>query len=240
MQWLPGRPLDYKKDLAAAAEIFADIHSTPIPKDTILLRPKHPAKAIYEECLAMAEHYFTWDDADKTVCRLLETLICAIGRLPLAEEVSSACCIVNTEVNSANFLINEGGMSYLVDWEKPLISEPAQDLAHFLAPTTTLWKTDTVLSLSDIRAFTDSYAASVRGRIDFSDLSVRLPLFFTVTCLRGVTWCSMAMREYSREDRPLVNHETRLKLQKYLSTDFLENILENYVRRDFLKGDLTE
>ena len=53
--------------------------------------------------------------------------------------------MVNTELNSGNFLINEGARSYLVDWEKPLLSEAAQDLAHFLAPTTTFWKTDTIL-----------------------------------------------------------------------------------------------
>ena len=33
--------------------------------------------------------------------------------------------------------------SYIIDWEKALIGECEQDLAHFLAPTTTFWKTDT-------------------------------------------------------------------------------------------------
>ena len=50
--------------------------------------------------------------------------------------------MVNTELNSGNFLIDPQGVSSLVDWEKPLVSEPGQDLGHFLAPTTTFWKTD--------------------------------------------------------------------------------------------------
>lgn len=236
MEWLPGRALRYETDLETAAHIFADIHTLPIPAQTRLIRPELPAKAIYEECLEMAEHYFTWDSAEPAVCRLLETLIREIGRFPLDEPACTPPCIVNTEVNSGNFLINETGASYLIDWEKPLISEPAQDLAHFLVPTTTFWKTDVILSPAEIRRFLAAYKASAGPRMDFSALSGRLPLFFTVTCLRGVTWCAMAMREYAQPERLLTNADTLVKLKEYLSVDFLQNILEQYVRRDFLRG----
>ena len=47
----------------------------------------------------------------------------------------------------------------------------------------------------------------------------------------------MAMREYSQPDRPLVNADTFRKIKEYLSPDFLERILNDYVRRDFLKGE---
>ena len=62
----------------------------------------------------------------------------------------------------------------------------------------------------------------------------RLPLFFTVTCLRGVTWCAMAYREYCQPGRALRNEDTFRKLQAYMEPAFLENILENYVQKDFL------
>ena len=62
------------------------------------------------------------------------------------EEPVYRCCI-NTELNSTNFLINGGTYdNFLIDWEKPLYGDPAQDLGHFLAPTTTFWKTDVILS----------------------------------------------------------------------------------------------
>lgn len=236
MEWLPGRALRYESDLAAAAEIFADIHALPVPAEHSLLRPEHPAKEIYDECLAMAEQYLTWDGADKEACRLLETLIREIGALPLTAESSAPRCIVNTEVNSGNFLINDGGRSYLIDWEKPLLSEAAQDLGHFLVPTTTFWKTDVILTAEEIGTFLRHYLHAVGERMDTSSMKERLPLFFTVTCLRGISWCAMALREYASPDRAIVNEDTLWKIRQYVEPDFMENILRNYVRKDFLKG----
>jgi len=238
MEWLPGRPLNYRKDMTAAAEILADIHSVPIRPDTKLLRPADPLLSIYNECLEMSALYFRWKNAEGTVCSLLESMIRDAGRLAEDAAGDPPRCIVNTELNSGNFLINESGQtSYLIDWEKPLLSEPAQDLAHFLAPTTTLWKTSTVLTASEIRRFTDSYRKAARERIDTKAAMERLPLFFAMACLRGVTWCSMARAEYEGPDRILKNEDTFQKICRYLQPDFLEEILNRYIRTDFLKVD---
>ncbi|MBR5125621.1 MAG: phosphotransferase [Oscillospiraceae bacterium] len=234
MEWLPGVALDYRTDMDIAAEILADIHSVPVPQDCCLIRPAAPALAIYEECLEMVQHYYDWDKADPVVTSLLKTLVEEIGRLPLAESSDAPICMVNTELNSGNFLIDRSGRSSLVDWEKPLLSEPAQDLGHFLAPTTTFWKTDVILTPEEVKDFTARYITAVGGRLDCSTLGKRLPLFFTVTCLRGVTWCAMAYREYCQSGRELQNEDTFRKLKAYLEPDFLRNILENYVRKDFL------
>ena len=234
MEYLPGRALRYETDMKTAAQILADIHSTPIPASSRLIRPEAPALAIYQECLEMVQHYYDWETADPAVCGMLKTLVAEIGKLPLSEPSDAPVCMVNTELNSGNFLINEGGQSYLVDWEKPLISEPAQDLGHFLAPTTTFWKTDVILTPQEVRKFAADYMAAVGDRMDCSTLPARLPLYFTVTCLRGVTWCAMAYREYCQPGRQLTNSDTFAKLKAYLEPAFLENILENYVRKDFL------
>jgi len=234
MEYLPGRALDYHRDMAVAAEILADIHSLPVPQDTRLLRPEAPALAIYQECLEMVRHYYDWENADTEVCDLLRTLVSEIGRLPLGEVSDAPRCMVNTELNSGNFLINPEGRSYLVDWEKPLISEPAQDLGHFLAPTTTFWKTDVILTPQQVKQFAADYIAAVGSRMDCSTLPKRLPLYFTVTCLRGITWCAMAYREYCQPGRQLTNADTFAKLKAYLEPAFLKNILDNYVRKDFL------
>ncbi len=236
MEWLPGRPLIYENeaDMHAAAGILADIHSTHVPADTKLIRPSFPAAAIYEECLDMAQHYINWNKAGQKQLKLINTLIKEIGKLPLREPSTAPLCMINTELNSGNFLINPDGKSYLIDWEKPLLSEPAQDLGHFLAPTTTFWKTDTILTPDEVKAFARSYITAADGRMDCSTLSARLPLFFTVTCLRGITWCAMAYREYSEPGRELTNADTFEKLKAYMSPEFLENTLENYVLRDFL------
>ena len=233
MEWLPGRALNYRTDMDIAARILADIHCTPVPENCRLLRPGHPAKAIYDECLEMVQHYFDWEEADPEVCGLLRQLINEIGKLPLTEDSDAPLCMVNTELNSGNFLI-DGENSHLVDWEKPLLSEPAQDLGHFLVPTTTFWKTDVILTPEEVKEFTRKYIAAVNGRMDCSSLAARLPLYFTVTCLRGVTWCAMAYREYCQPDRELRNEDTFVKIKAYLEPAFLQNLLDNYVRKDFL------
>ena len=234
MQWLPGSALDYRRDMKTAARILADIHSVPVPENCHLIRPQAPARAIYDECLAMVQHYFDWEEADPQVVGLLQDLICEIGTLPLEEPSDAPVCMVNTELNSGNFLICEDGAGYLVDWEKPLLSEPAQDLGHFLAPTTTFWKTDVILTPEEVRQFATDYTAAVGGRMDCASLAERLPLYFTVTCLRGVTWCAMAYREYCQPGRELRNEDTFRKLKAYLHPAFLQNLLDNYVRKDFL------
>ena len=235
MEWLPGTALNYDTDMEIAARILADIHCTPVPADSKLLAPDRPARAIYQECLEMVAHYLSWEDAHPKAKALLETLVEEIGKLPLDAPSDGPRCCVNTELNSGNFLICREGKSSLVDWEKPLLSEPAQDLGHFLAPTTTFWKTDTILTPEQVKNFTALYIQAIGGRMDCSSLPRRLPLFFTVTCLRGVTWCAMALREYSQPGRALSNADTLKKLHAYLEPAFLETILEQYVRRDFLK-----
>ncbi|MBR2896072.1 MAG: phosphotransferase [Oscillospiraceae bacterium] len=234
MEWLPGRALRYETDLNTAAEILADIHALSVERDCPLLYPAHPLQSIYDECLAMVEHYFQWEKASVSVCHLLESMIQEIGNRPLRSAAVSAPCIVNTELNSGNFLINENSTSYLIDWEKPILSEPSQDIGHFLVPTTTFWKTDVILTSEEISSFVNHYITASAGRFDISEIRDRLPLYFSTTCLRGVTWCAMAMVEYSTPGRVISNADTFHKIKQYLEEDFLGNILNNYMRRNFL------
>lgn len=236
MTWLPGVPLDYTQDLDTAAAILADIHSFPVEDPARLIEPEHPLAAIYAECQEMVSHYFAWSEADPEVVARLKKLNAAIGKLPLEAPSNAPRCIVNTELNSGNFLINKEGPSYLVDWEKPLYSEPAQDLGHFLAPTTTFWKTPIILEPEAMQDFVKSYLHYLDGKMDVSTLAERLSLFLTVTCLRGVTWCAMARVEYAQPDRLLKNQDTYEKILAYLEPSFLDRIYEDYVANDFLAG----
>ena len=235
MEFLPGRPLRYESDLPYAAAILADIHAVPLPKDHGLIVPEAPAYAIFQECEEMASQYFDWDKGKKEVKELLREMFEVIAKLPLQSPPGGHSCLVNTELNSGNFLINSPkGKDYLIDWEKPLFSEPAQDLAHFLVPTTTFWKTDVILTPQQIQNFYQSYVEAVAGRFTLEGLEERLALYFRTTCLRGISWCSMALREYESPGRSLRNQDTYLKIKSYLEMDFLENILENYMKKDFL------
>ena len=134
-------------------------------------------------------------------------------------------CLINTELNNKNFIIDE--KSYIIDWEKPIIGEREQDLAHFLAPTTTFWKTDVIFDMDTIDDFLNEYDKLSKIKVDRKKF-VKYLLF---TCLRGITWCSMAYTQYVDENRDC--GFTFEKIKAYLSDEFLDNIWEFIKANDF-------
>lgn len=228
MEYLPGRALDYHTDMKYAAECLADIHSVKIPEsEEKLIRPEEPLIAILEECEEMVKTYMESPlGKDKTKRKIRELLDKAWKKAKNAdmEEAPYRCCI-NTELNSTNFLIGgEGKPNYLIDWEKPLLGDPAQDLGHFLAPTTTFWKTDVILNAEEMDCFQDVYLKCVKDRFDTEGLKERTKVFMEITCLRGITWCAMAWVQYQQPDKLIVNESTYRKLEAYLTDEFLEKI----------------
>lgn len=226
MEYLPGRALDYRTDLDLAAECLADIHSVPMPENHGLIIPDNPLQAILEECEEMVKTYmespFGDDRKKKKIRSMLDLGWEKLKQFP--EENTYRCCI-NTELNSTNFLINgRGKENYLIDWEKPLYGEPAQDLGHFLAPTTTFWKTDVILTDKEIDTFIEKYLEKAEGRFDTSDVRKRTYMYLPITCLRGVTWCAMAWVQYQNPDKTIVNESTAKKLEAYLDNTFLDKI----------------
>ena len=133
-------------------------------------------------------------------------------------------CIINTELNSGNFLMNgEGKKNYLVDWEKPLYGHFAQDLGHFLSPTTTFWKTDYILSEKEIKDFLEYYQKC--RDIELPALQEQTALFILYNCIRGLSWCAMAYTEY-KKGRDLQNEDTFQKIKDYLQDPFLTKVEE--------------
>ena len=146
----------------------------------------------------------------------------------ISESADLRRCCINTELNSTNFLVDDTGFVRLVDWEKPLYGDPAQDLGHLLAPTTTFWKTDVVFGSGKTDNLIDQYIEAVNGRFDTAGLKKRTHDFITVTCLRGLTWCAMAWIEYRDPGKAIANESTRKKLDDYLSDSFLRDIEKRF------------
>ena len=218
MEFLKGRPLNYKIDMHIAAYLLSNVHNTPYG-DNNLINATNPFQLMFDECKQMAGEYLAWDKSDEKVSfyinRFLEKCLTLIP-----EKYSIAnLCIINTELNSGNFLIGEGKEdSYVIDWEKALIGECEQDLAHFLAPTTTFWKTDIILSENEINEFLEEY-----GNYRNFDRK-RFERYLIFNCLRGVTWCSMAFRQYSENDKMLMDDTTFKKIASYIELEFLEKV----------------
>ncbi len=270
-EWLPGEALDYRRDLAFAARILADVHAVPVTPEAraLLVAPAHPLGAIVDECREMFGVYRAWAAADDAVLRTVDRMFARATRIAGAELGRERAWgggrgdrhIVNTEVNSANFLVNHGdgapagggarggragygraagmdngsatggraaGAGYLVDWEKPVLGEVEQDVGHFLAPTTTFWKTDVILTPAERASFVERYVEAVAGRFDVEGLAERLGDYLVVTCLRGVTWCAMAYTEYAGGGRAIANPDSYAKIRAYLSSDFLDRVIDEF------------
>ena len=130
MEFLKGRPLNYQIDMYIAAYLLSKVHNTPYG-DNNLINATNPFQLMFDECKQMAGEYLDWDKVDEKVSsyinRFLEKCLTLI---PEKYSIANPC-IINTELNSGNFLIGERKEnSYVIDWEKALIGECEQDLAH--------------------------------------------------------------------------------------------------------------
>lgn len=218
MEFLEGRALNYKTDMHIAAYLLSKVHNTPYV-DNNLINAANPFQLMFDECKQMSGKYLSWDKADKKVSSYINTFLEKCQTLIPEKYNIDNPCIINTELNSGNFLIGEGKEdSYVIDWEKALIGECEQDLAHFLAPTTTFWKTDIILSKVEIDGFLEEY--SNYRTFDRE----RFERYLIFNCLRGVTWCSMAFRQYSENDKMLMDDSTFKKIASYIELEFLEKV----------------
>jgi thiamine kinase-like enzyme len=228
MEYLPGEPLDYRSDLLLAASTFADIHGLPCePTETqFLVREPGPFTGIYNEASRLLEHYFKNPDADKEVRGLLEKVL-GVAEDKRKEEVyllqEPWLAVINTEVNSHNFIVNrEANTCHLIDWEKPIYGEPAQDLSMFLIATSTLWKQNYRLSQEEEQGFLRAYLQRLPHCSYRDTLFDRVEMFKFFNYLRAISWCAMAWTEYRKPGRPIVNQDTFHKIEAYLQPNFIE------------------
>lgn len=282
MEYLPGRPLKYERDLALAARLLARVHTLDAT-DAPLLHPRYPQRALLEECKRMWDVYerFALPVAAGSGADCHDAAHCDVASCDASGRNASACnaatcnvsdsnvscsvpagrsmgsshfdrnnaerlaliqswmkiaahnaidtpcarpCVINTELNSGNFIINDEApqtLSRIIDWEKPVIADCEQDIAHFLVPTTTNWKTDTILSAAEIRAFLDEYA---RFRTVDTQL---LRTYMQLNVLRGITWCAMAFVQYSHGEGAR-NVDTWKKIQEFLSIEYLTTLHDRF------------
>lgn len=230
MEFLEGNPLQYSRDLDKAAYIFSKIHSIEL-KDRDF------------NSLIMEKEIFT-DRINEGKRLLRDFMISPLVSSDLknffykflqwAEDnkykekyfIENRWQVINnTEVNSHNFIIGKE-RSYLIDWEKPVISDPCQDITQFLADTTTLWKTDYVLSSDEKEDFFKSYEASVKS--NYRDIRERVNMYMPYLYLRALAWCAYAWLEYKNPDKEIKNMDTLNKIESYLQVDFMRKLLRNY------------
>ncbi|MHC6179804.1 phosphotransferase [Clostridium sp. JNZ X4-2] len=229
MEFLKGKPLNYKTDLEKAADIFSKIHSLDLnekdEKDFIVennifssrvLESKKWLKDFMVSPLVKKEqkHFFY---------KFLQQAESNIYREKYFVE-DKWHVINNTEVNSNNFIIGEKN-NYLIDWEKPVISDPCQDLTQFLAKTTTLWKSSYVFHEEEINRFFAIYENKLKkGK---KDIRERVHMYAPYLYLRALSWCAYAWLQYRNPEKDIKNEDTLKKIEEYLNLDFLESLKVN-------------
>ncbi len=234
MAYLPGERLDYHRDLADAARVLARYHQLKVPeKQNHLIREEHPLSLTYERCARMLKVYFESDLADPTLAGCLREVQSWADEARHQERYYLADpwnCIINTEVNNSNWIANrDAGTLRLVDWEKPLWGDPSQDLSHFRVPTTTLWKTDVVLTEDQKGGMMAAYKQALTDAHLRDTIEERTRLRDPFNCLRGVSWCAMAWVQYQRGDHLLRNEDTFRKLKMYTDPVFVRGLFDSYL-----------
>ncbi len=217
MDYLPGEALDYERDLELAARILAAVHAQPVSDDGLLIQAE-PLLEIARESLTLIARF-----DDHPLTRTRDRLLRAsdeVMKLHLAHQDEFAdepMCLVNTEVNSGNFIVDRSaGQGWLVDWEKAVISCRYQDLGHFLAPTTTLWKTEQRIGPDDRQRFLGAYREAAGLGIPLETIGHRTAILERAVLLRALSWCFMAYYEYTCQDRVLTSQTTLKRIGRYL------------------------
>jgi aminoglycoside phosphotransferase (APT) family kinase protein len=236
MEYLPGESMDYGRDLWDAAGLFATIHQIDVPEDkNHLIREEAPLTLIYEECAGLLRQYFDSDLAQPEIRHYLFDLINwadAARSQEIFYQQDPWPCIVNTEVNSGNFIVNrQAGTIHLVDWEMPRWGDPSQDLCHFCSPLTTLWKTSWRMTKEQKPRFLQTYSRHLRDRHLQDTLRDRVRLRDPFVYLRGISWSAMGWVAYQTRFSGMKNPDTWAKLQQYMDLEFIRSLFDPFIQK---------
>ena len=234
MEYLPGESLDYRRDLEGAARLFARVHSQPVAEEeNHLIREDAPLSLIYQECAGLLKTYFDSPLGDPGVKEYLQTLKAWADAARVRERFFQEDpwpCIVNTEVNSGNFIVNrERETLHLVDWEMPRYGDPSQDLSHFCSPLTTLWKTRYRMPEREKRAFIRAYANRHHDRHLQDTIGDRVQLRDPFVYLRGISWSAMGWVAYQTDYDGVRNPDTWATLQRYMDLGFIRSLFDPFL-----------
>lgn len=243
-----GDRLDFDRlqpgDLQCAVQLMADVHAVrvPDPDRCPLHRPIDPLHGLFEECLQRFKAYRASGCEDARITRWTERFITA-ARSALDEPCVPKDClhIVNTETLASHFLIPErstatvhtngnGGSidpGFFIDWERPIIGEVAQDLAYFVAPTTTLWDSEFYFTDTEAHEIVERYWKAVGNRFPRGGFDARFRAFRMMTTLRSATWFCKALPVYLGKEKGHLTENARKRFPLYLSDEFMEMLAKN-------------
>lgn len=226
MEYLEGRSLIYQEDREKAAKIFANIHSLDISKANNFIVEENIFTDRINEANFWLKDVFKSKKIDKEKKDFFYNFLYYLEKNKYKEKYfkkNKILSINNTEVNSKNFIISE--KSYLIDWEKPVISDPCQDITHFIVATTTKWKTNFISNDEYENKFFSEYEKFLQKKIDIKE---RVNLYKPYMYSRALSWCMNAYLEYLKEDKLIKNIDTFEKIKEFTDINFMKNLVKEY------------
>ncbi|MDO4503406.1 MAG: phosphotransferase [Coriobacteriia bacterium] len=235
-------------DLERAAQLMANIHAVPVADDCPLYSPADPLKALFDECVDRFKAYQGTELEECGHMRWAERFLAATQdaiQMAPAPTAADRGHIINTETLPSHFLLpadadaaaagsgttganaaspgtplDPARPGTFVDWERPIVAEPAQDLAFFVAPSTTFWDSDYLFPQVNVGDFLETYWRAVDGRFPRGTFDARFAAYLRVSVLRSQTWfCKNA----ARYEGTAAGHTVQRTFQKwgiYTSDDF--------------------
>ena len=213
-------------DLDQVARIMACIHTVDVAEKCPLFKPADPMRTLLDECLARFRAYRVTGLVEERFIQLTERLLeKACDQIDSVEHTAHPS-IVNTEPLPSSFLIchdaesGEATGGSFIDWERAIVGDPAQDVAYFVAPTTTFWDSSYLMSPECAAEFVEAYWLAIDGRLSRDGFDERLDAWRALTQLRSMTWCCQTYANLQRDERMRLTEKARQKLTAYLSDDF--------------------
>lgn len=227
MQYIDGRKLDYEEDLHESAKTFGKIHSLNLGKidtssfivqDNIIDTCLEKIKSNLEEFFKSPDisvglkismnNYLEWADKNKDCQKFFEK--------------DKWQVINNTEPHANNFIIGATNKrAYLIDWEKPVITDPSIDLAFFLSNVTTSWTSDFIFTEDQKDDFFKTYLMY----IDTSDRDImeRVKIYTPYLNLRVLSGLFHKLLQYEKDKDNIKNINTYKRLKEFLNIDYIKS-----------------
>jgi len=214
-EFIYGREFQHDVDLNAAAKSLAKIHRS-VPSFNSAMERLDARDALRDDgnkWLLIAEQL----GCDGATMRLLKTLSASL----VNETESKWHGIVHTDLTRSNFIVNT--RCCLVDWECARFAGVEWDLAHFVAPTTTMWRADQShrLSAAEIEDFLTAYAdaSGIREKELLGQLVKKTLPFIYFRCF---AWCAGTHARHERALMPPLAEHDANRLLDYLRPEFIE------------------
>lgn len=223
MQYIDGRPLEYERDLHEAAKIFGKIHSLDTEKldvsnfiieENIVKKSLNRSKEYLNGFLKSnrlninmklrISDFLEWVDKNQ--------------RYGSYFEKDRWNTINNTEPHSKNFIISKRKhKGFLIDWEKPIVSDPSTDLTYFLSPITTFMTGNYIFSEDERDDFFKTYIIYL-DKYD-RDILERVKVYTPFLYLELL---SKYVKEFIELEEEQVNRYKKLK--QVINIDFIDKL----------------